>query len=263
VSKPQFLVDSSALLEADTTLLGAELRHLRARRVSVGSEVLLTDGLGHLRRGIVSALDRHRATIRLIEEAVTQPVPSLRLVLAQVLLKASKTDMVIEKATELGVNDIIVLTSERSVARANPEHQARWQRIATSAAKQCGRASVPRIMGPTPFETLLDAATADVRLLFWEGSRSGGLAQAKAERACSDSVLAVVGPEGGFSTLEAAAAERARFLPISLGNHILRAETAAIVAVTLCQYLWGYLGEGRSSQPSSSAAQLACEPAGP
>ena len=242
MSTPRFLVDGTALLEPYAILTGTELGHLRVRRVSVGSEVVLSDGLGHLRQGIVTELHRQRAVIRLLGDAVAQPVSPLRLVLAQVLLKSSKTDLVIEKATELGVSEVILLTSGRSIARPNPEHQARWQRIAASAAKQSRRSSVPRITGPTPFETLLSRATADVRLLFWESSRAGELAPVKAEWPHSDSVLAHVGPEGGFSTLEAEAAHRAGFRPNSLGTRILRAETAALVAVSLCQYLWGDLG---------------------
>ncbi len=246
MSTPRFLVTGAALLEPDVILMGTELHHLRVRRVSIGGEVLLSDGSGHFQRGIVTDLDRHRAVIRLLDEAVAEPVAPLRLVLAQALLKSSKTDLLIEKATELGISEIIVLTSGRSVVRATPEHQARWQRIAASATKQSQRSSVPRIRGPIPFKELLSTATATVQLLFWESCRAGGLAQVKTEQPHSKSVLAVVGPEGGFSTAEAEAAQRAGFRLISLGTRILRAETAALVAVTLCQYLWGDLGPSRT-----------------
>lgn len=246
MSTPRFLVNGTALLEPNVILMGAELRHLRARRVSIGGEVILSDGSGHIRQGVVTELSRHRAVIRLLSDAVAQPASPLRLVLAQALLKSSKTDLVIEKATELGVSELVVLTSGRSVVRATSEHQARWQRIAASATKQSQRSSVPRITGPTAFEGFLSAAAADVQLLFWENCRAGELAHVKVEQPRSNSVLAVVGPEGGFSTSEAEAAQRAGFRLISLGTRILRADTAALVAVTLCQYLWGDLGPSRT-----------------
>src|SRR5262245_38632419 len=115
MSAPQFLVSPDALDAADAVLTGSELRHLRVRRLRPGSELILCDGQGRQRRGIITALDRHRAVINLGRDSTQQPDPSFNVVLAQAMLKGDKMDFVVEKATELGVTRLLLFTSERSV----------------------------------------------------------------------------------------------------------------------------------------------------
>jgi 16S rRNA (uracil1498-N3)-methyltransferase len=244
MTTPRFLVSPDALRARDAVLTGAELHHLRVRRLRAGSELVLCDGLGHEQRGIVTALDRRRAVVRLSPEAPAEPASSLQLVLAQALLKGDKLDLVVEKATELGISALLMFTSARSVAQASPHRQERWKRIARSAAKQCQRSSVPAIEGPIPFERLL-VRTESMRLLFWEDASTEPLAVADTPAGETDAVLAAVGPEGGFTAAEAEQARRAGFRVVGLGKRILRAETAALVAVTLCQFLWGDLSSVR------------------
>lgn len=242
MSIPRFLVSPRALEPRSTVLTGSELHHLRVRRVRAGSTVVLFDGVGQQRRGIVTSLDRRQAAIRFLDAEVAQAESPLRLILAQAVLKASKLDLVIEKATELGVSELVVFASERSLRSAALERVERWTRIAASAAKQCQRTTVPQIRGPIGFDALLREESAALRLLFWEDAAAGTLpALAERHRSCA-SVLTVVGPEGGFSAPEAARAAAAGFAAVKLGGRILRAETAAIVTLTLCQFLWGDLG---------------------
>jgi 16S rRNA (uracil1498-N3)-methyltransferase len=242
LTRARFLVSSIELDRGDLQLRSDELRHLRARRLRAGAEIVLTDGEGRQRRGTIERITRQYAQVRLdqsdpaIDEAAP---PGARLELAQAVLKADKLDLVIEKATELGVSSLIVFTSSRCVARPVPERLARWQRIARSAAKQCQRSAVPLIRGPVAFDEVLDAAPSRRRLLFWEGAGSARLNEADVLPASG--LLAVVGPEGGFDPVEVAGARKAGFQIVGLGPRILRAETAAIVAVTLCQRLWGDL----------------------
>jgi 16S rRNA (uracil1498-N3)-methyltransferase len=239
---PRFLVTPDALRATDAVLTGAELHHLRVRRLRPGSELVLCDGGGRQRHGVVIALDRRRAIVRLSPETPAERASSLQLVLAQALLKGDKMDLVVEKATELGITELQTFTSARSVALASPHRQERWKRIARSAAKQCQRSTVPIIADPIPFERLL-MRTESVRLLFWEDASAEALVAADAQARGTDAVLAGVGPEGGFTTTEAEHARRAGFRVVGLGKRILRAETAALVAVTLCQFLWGDLGQ--------------------
>jgi len=242
VTQPRFLVRPEALGGRSTVLIGSELHHLRVRRLRTGSTLILFDGVGHQRKGIVTALDRRQACIQFVEEDLGQPESPLRLVLAQAALKAGKLDLIIEKATELGASELIFFTSERSARPLTAVRAARWDRIAASAAKQCQRRTVPTVRGPITFDELLGEQTAVLRLLFWEDARDATLhTLARVRRQCT-SILAVVGPEGGFSSREAARAQAAGFEVIHLAPRILRAETAAIIAVALCQFLWGDLG---------------------
>lgn len=237
---PRFLVSPEALTGTRTVLTGTELHHLRVRRLGIGNEIILTDGRGGQRHGTVLSLDSHQAVISLDAALVAQRESPVRLVLAQALLKAGKMDLVIEKATELGVTEIHVFACERSLAQPSSERQERWQRIAASAAKQCQRATVPLMAGPVSLEEIL-SHTATLRLFFWEGTDARRLA-VLARQPHPPEVLAVVGPEGGFSQQEADRAQACGFHRLSLGPRVLRAETAALAAVVLCQFLWGDLG---------------------
>lgn len=242
VTVPRFLVSHEALQNSSTVLTGPELHHLRVRRLGIGSDLVLFDGIGHQRHGVVTALDRRQAWIHFADEDLAQPESPLRLVLAQAALKASKLDLVIEKATELGVRELVIFTSERSVPLATTPRRERWNRLTESAAKQCQRSTVPTVRGPISFDHLLREQRDALRLVFWEGARAGRLPTlARSHHPCA-SVLAVVGPEGGFTAREAEHAAAAGFEVIGLAPRILRAETAAIVALALCQFLWGDLG---------------------
>jgi 16S rRNA (uracil1498-N3)-methyltransferase len=237
---PQFIVEAEALRGSRTVLRGPELHHLRVRRLRVGSELLLSDGQGKQRHGVVVEIDRHQAIVGLSVDQPLQRESPLRLVLAQALLKADKMDCVVEKATELGVAELLIFSSERCFGQASGKRQSRWSRIAQSAAKQSQRSAVPAISAPLQWRDVLARPEA-VRLLFWEGPGTSSLAAIRRARARADSVLAIVGPEGGFSAAEAQHAAGSGVALVGLGPRILRAETAAIVATTLVEFLWGDL----------------------
>jgi 16S rRNA (uracil1498-N3)-methyltransferase len=238
---PRFLVSPGTLTGTCITLTGSELHHLRVRRLRVGSQVILGDGKGTQMLGTLVALDRNQALIQL--ETGEQPCRDspLRLVLALAALKADKMDWVVEKATELGVSEVQVFTSSRSLAQPSGTRSARWQRIARSAAKQCQRSTVPLVRTAVPFDTLMAERTESMRLLFWE-RHNGGAVRTPFTHPSASEALIVVGPEGGFAAAEAERAAAHGFQLWSLGPRVLRAETAALAAVTLCQFLWGDLG---------------------
>jgi 16S rRNA (uracil1498-N3)-methyltransferase len=135
--------------------------------------------------------------------------------------------------------------SERVQVRPSAHQRARWQTIAQEAARQSGRAEVPEIGDFAELEAALaqTAALADPRFVLWEGEPSQSLPAALA--AGPQAVVLLVGPEGGFSEDEVASVRRAGFVAASLGPRILRAETAAIVAVALAQAAGGGLGFGQ------------------
>jgi 16S rRNA (uracil1498-N3)-methyltransferase len=233
---PQFLVGPDSLYGARAVLTGAELHHLRVRRLHAGSEVILSDGLGHQRRGVVVALDRRQAVVVFQPQELSRRESSLRLVLAQAVLKADRMDLVVEKATEIGVSEFLVFECERSIGRISPNRHARWLRVARGATKQSQRSTVPAI-ACISFEQLL-LRSEPLRLLFWEGEPAASLATV---HGAPPAALAAVGPEGGFSKAEVEQASARGFHVVGLGPRTLRAETAAVVAVALCQFLWGDL----------------------
>ena len=223
-----------------------EIRHLRkVLRMRAGDEVLLFDGEGGEYRAVISNISAQEISFRLsMNPAPSAPEPPVGIILGIGLLKSSKFDWVLQKATELGVAQVMPFYSERVVPRLREEstriRRGRWEKIAAEAAKQCGRATIPRIHPPVPFEEVLVMnSRTPLKILLWEGERARtlqGLSQADWK-----TVFALVGPEGGFSEKEVAQAQTAGFHPIRLGPRILRAETAAIAIVTLLQFIGGDL----------------------
>ncbi len=224
----------------------AELRHLsRVLRLKAGDPVILFDGEGKEYRAAIRQLTDRQACFSLVQEAHPETAESpLRIILGIGLLKSAKLDWLIQKATELGVDEILPFHSLRVVPR--PEEEAvqnrlgRWEKIALEAAKQCGRARIPHISAPCAFAGALSAHPDVARIFLWEKERDRTLKDAVLPP--FSAVYALVGPEGGFSAEEAEAAEAAGFIPVRLGPRILRAETAGLAIVTLLQFLRGDLG---------------------
>jgi len=220
------------------TLTADEARHLReVLRLKPGDEVSVFDGEGREFRGAVVQARRESAELELRDEvAPARSESPLQITLAVALLKGEKFDLVVQKATELGVSKIIPLITRFADIRLRDESDAekrvtRWQRIALEAAKQSGRAVVPEVSLPVPLQSAFQSPC----LLFSE--RGGhGLGQMD-----TDAVTAIIGSEGGWSDEELDQARAAGVQIVTLGGRILRAETAAITAAALLQHRLGDL----------------------
>jgi 16S rRNA (uracil1498-N3)-methyltransferase len=157
-------------------------------------------------------------------------------------------DYLIEKSSELGVNEIIPFFSERTVVRLDQAIGAgrtrRWREIAQGAAKQSDRIKPAAISLPVSFGELTDRWRNDeaMKLILWEREESTDLKELLRASPPSARFIGMVGPEGGFSNMEIDIAREAGFRPVSIGRRILRAETAAITLVAIVQYEWGDLG---------------------
>lgn len=167
------------------------------------------------------------------------------IVLAQGVPKGQKMDFVVEKLTELGVAEIVPLYCERSVVTdVGAAKRDRWQRLAVGAAQQCGRTDIPAIRAPMPWKDLLATFDRyDAVVMPWElAPKENPVLTLGALLAGKRRILVLIGPEGGFSHAEAAAAVAAGAQSISLGTRILRTETAAMVAVALIGFFTGGMG---------------------
>ena len=238
----RFFSPSVATNDEQVILSGPEFHHLRhVLRLEVGSSVIVCDERGIQHQGTVTAFSPDSAAIRLTASSAT-PRVDLSVSLAVGLLKGQKMDLVVEKATEIGVQTIIPMSSAHSVASLPADRQrdrlARWQRIAHSAAKQSG-SPPPHITAPHSFDQLLSIApdTAE-KILFSEHERAISLKAFAAAHPKVSNLWIVIGPEGGFSPLEIEQSQAAGFTSLSLGPSILRAETASIAALAVCQFLW-------------------------
>lgn len=193
----------------------------------------------------LEAVDRETARGTVIARAVPAAEPRCALTLAMALLKGEKGEWVLQKGTELGVGRFVLMQTRRTVATPDERRAAgrreRYARIVREATEQCGRLRPPPVEGILPFEQAL-AEPADLRLILHEGAtqRLGaafGVRRSPSGDDCQDptshAVLLLVGPEGGFTEEEVGLAAERGAIPVSLGPRVLRAETAALAAVTL------------------------------
>jgi 16S rRNA (uracil1498-N3)-methyltransferase len=225
------------------------LTHLRdSLRIEVGQTILLSDGEKHRYRTRVTAITKHTLTGRILDVIARplQEAPSL--LLGQALLKGERMDWVIQKATELGVRTIIPIQSGRSIVQLKADRieaqKARWQRIALEAAQQSEQWQVPAIASPVPFPLRTTDLSGYARVLILTERRHevSSLSNVSLPTSPEASIIVLVGPEGGWKEEEIAAADKAGYVPITLGSRILRAETAATLAIGLLQYRLGELG---------------------
>jgi len=226
-------------LEAD------EARHLReVLRLQPGDEVFVFDGAGKEFRCAVESSRRESAVLNLLEEVSPQhPESPLELTLAVALLKSDKFDLVVQKATELGVSRVLPVMTNLADIKLKDESDAnkrvtRWRRIALEAAKQSGRALIPEITVPVAFAELINVPAANNRrVLFSE--RDGEPFESLDHK--DGPITALVGSEGGWTADELDRAKVAGWKLITLGGRTLRAETAAIAVATLLQHRFGDL----------------------
>lgn len=228
--------------------MGPDARYLiRVLRLGPGAEVLLLDGTGRVFRSEIREAGRELVRVVVTGAAELPAEPGLRVTLVQALAKGDRFDTVVQKATELGVARIIPVNSERVVVRLTSDkadrRRERWQRIATEAAEQCRRPQVPAVDPVIDFSEALGLVPKDaLSLFFWEEERRVALKDVLRSRPPADEVLVFIGPEGGFTGQEAAAAADRTTVSVSLGPRLLRTDTAGPVAVALVLYEWGDLG---------------------
>ena len=245
---PVFFLSPECVTPPTISITGDLVMHLRnSLRTKVGETVVFGDGAGHRYRTEITELTKGTMTGRILE-VMGQPTDhSPSVTLAQAVLKGEKMDWVTQKATELGVTCIIPLQTQNTIVQLRPERieaqLARWQRITLEAAQQSEQWHVATIAAPQTLETLLATqATRTMALILAERQEGGSLQTVELPPDAADSVIVLIGPEGGWTNEEVARAKEAGYRPITLGQQILRADTAAIATISIIQSRLGKLG---------------------
>jgi 16S rRNA (uracil1498-N3)-methyltransferase len=251
--------NSFAVDRESVRLAADEARHLRdVLRLQPGDQIYVFDGEGKEFQCMIEESSRDFAQLKVLAEVQpARPESPLDLTLAVALLKGDKFDLVVQKATELGVMRILPIITERADVRVRDESDAgkrvgRWQRIALEAAKQSGRARVPEVAEPHTFHSLMETPATEreaslhslrMSLIVMFSERDGQrLSEATTQLENSEArIMALVGSEGGWTDEEIALARQGGWKIITLGGRTLRAETAAIAVVVLLQNLVGDL----------------------
>ena len=219
---------------------GDEARHLtRVLRVEPGQRFEISDSRNVYLAEVVTA--RKENVIFKTLEKFAEAAPSARIALYAALIKFDRFEWIVEKATELGVSEIVPVEatrSERGLERAATKRLDRWRRIALESSQQSRRTHLPEIEEPVSATEVLEG-TATYRYVLDENPSVAGLMRTlPAERSALDTVSILTGPEGGWTEEERAAFTAAGWTPVSLGPLILRAETAAIAALAVISQAW-------------------------
>jgi 16S rRNA (uracil1498-N3)-methyltransferase len=228
---------SLALDESEAHYLGHVLRLAR------GSPLVVFNGRGTERDATVASLQRRGATLTLAAARSPLPEPSLDLTLLQALPKSDAMDLIVQKATELGVRTLVPVYTEHSVVKLDAERSERrvdhWRKIARSACEQCGRHTPPHVEPAAPLAAAIAALReAPSKRLALDPSAQLRLAE---QAAPASGLVIAVGPEGGFGAADWRRLDAAAFARVTLGPRILRAETAAVAVCAIAQARWGDL----------------------
>ena len=235
MARRRFFVEEVRRGEAE--LNGDDAEHLtRVLRAEPGQQYEISDGAGLYLAEIVDA--RKRAVKFRVLETLPVPEPAVRIKLLASLIKFERFEWMVEKATELGVDTIVPVQSalsEKGLELAARKRIERWARVARAAGQQCRRVHLPQILAPVTFR---EALRAEARARFYLEETPGcppllNELQALPGRQPGEAIAILVGPEGGWTDRERADLEAAKWTGVTLGSNILRAETAALTAVSL------------------------------
>lgn len=237
----QFFVEPEQIKAEEVVITGSDVNHIKnVLRMKAGEEVRISDQQGQDFLCEIACLEEERAILK-IRKKCEGTEPSVKITLFQGLPKGDKMELVIQKGVELGVSEIVPVAMQNCVVKLDAKKaeskRTRWQAIAESAAKQSKRSLIPKIGSVCSFEEAVKyAKTLNVRLFPYEQER--GMAHTRevfGKIKKEDSIGIFIGPEGGFSSKEVEMV-RDEMEIISLGNRILRTETAGIAALAMLLY---------------------------
>jgi 16S rRNA (uracil1498-N3)-methyltransferase len=232
-------VDAPLAPGVRVSLEGSAASHLtRVLRLRAGDALTLFNGHGGEYAATIAASRDGRLSVEVqVARAVERESP-LALTLAQCVSRGERMDLIVQKATELGVSALVPVFSERSVVRLEAKRAERrldhWRAIAIAACEQCGRNRLPEVAAPVTLPDFVKRQDAGTRVLL-----SPAAAARIAELARAGAVTVLIGPEGGLTDAEEKSAVSAGFAPVRLGPRVLRTETAALAALALLQQQFG------------------------
>ncbi len=214
----------------------------RVLRMREGAALAIFDGGGQEFRAEIARVDGDNVTVRLDEPMAGAAESPLRITLLQGVSRSERMDWTLQKATELGVAAIAPVLTSRSVVRLDEKQaqkkQGHWRGIVICACEQCGRSKIPHVAAPIALRDHLASSKREGLRLVLSPSAPGSLAGLAS---LPNKVELLIGPEGGLDDDELLAAQKSGFMPVRLGPRVLRTETAAVVALTVLQALWGDL----------------------
>jgi len=243
-----FFVEKWRTAKQKAIITGSDAKHIRTvLRLKSGDKLGLFDGSGSEYEAVIDALSRDGVHVSILSSAPSTTESPVQITVAQALLKDRKMDGILRQVTELGITTWIPYLAARSVPRPNSDRLSkrmdRWHAVTREALKQCRR-SRPTKIGPfSSFESILALGeTVDLKVVFYEDEVKTLQSNLYRKGNAVETILVVIGPEGGFTDEEIEQAKVRGFSIVGLGPRVLKAETAAIAASSIIQFLFGDLG---------------------
>lgn len=245
----RFFVSKEAFKDQKVEITGSDFSHIyHSLRLKAGDQFIVNNGEGMDYTVEIEGFEKD-AIITVIKDCQkNRSEPSINIGLAQAIPKKSNMDLIVQKCTEIGVNKIIPINTDRTIVKLDEKkkskRRSRWQKIAEEAAKQSRREKIPSVERVCEMRELYSSFhTYDIVLVPWEDEHIRGLRFVWQEFNIEpNNVLIIIGPEGGFSSAEIDKVKQYGGIPISLGPRILRTETAGFVTLTAVLYQSGELG---------------------
>ena len=237
---PRFFIEPSQIAGDSISITGDDLRHIRTvLRKKQGDLLTLLDGRGGEYAVSITELHKDRISTSIVEKQQRE-MKGPRIVLGQGLPKSDKMDLIVQKSTELGVSSIVPLITERTIVKVKDEEKRviRWRKIAREAAMQSHRLDIPTVEPIRSFEEFHrtpHSTRGTLLLIPWEEGTQP-VKEVLTVYPAAETIVVLIGPEGGFSLNEAKTAQDRGFHAVSLGPTILRTETAAIAALSMIRY---------------------------
>lgn len=242
---PRFFVEADQIKEDTIEIRGQDVRHIRdVLRLQEKAVIDICNGQGMDYQVAISRIDQDLIETKILSKSLSQAEPETKITLFQSLVKGDKFEWVIQKAIEIGVEQIIPMQTSHCVSKMDGSKKSkakvnRWNKIAQSAAKQSGRGIIPQVANPVSFKEALDLSqTMDLACIAYEKEDQADL-KSYIAGSKGKTISVLIGPEGGFSKEEIQEATKAGVQAITLGPRILRSETASIVLVSNILYELG------------------------
>lgn len=254
----RFFVEPEHLNLDDKTLYidGEDVKHIsKVLRYGQGDEIEVCDSNGHEYICRIESIDKTRIDLSIVDEVDINRESRIRVSLYQGVPKSTKMEIILQKLTEAGVDEIVLVNTKRSVVNIKGDKADRkfdrWERIIYEAAKQCKRGMIPKLRGILSFkEALEDMGKNDINICPYEVEKSLGIKEALQtgqvkkilENKDEVRVGIFIGPEGGFAEEENEMVKTAGIASVTMGPRIFRTETASIVATAITLYELGDIG---------------------
>lgn len=240
---PRFPIKREQIKNELAIITGSDYKHItKVLRLKEEDQIYLFDDSSTEYSGKITEINSKEIIITIHDSWKTQTESDLQIDLYQSIIKPNKMDLIVQKATELGVSNLILVTTERTQKNLQPKVE-RLNKISVESAKQCRRSKPPVVSETNSFkEALSSDSEYDLKIILYENSEKSLKSYLKNYSKDVDRISVLIGPEGGFTEEEVNLAKKHGYISLGLGNRILRAETAAITIVSLIQFQFGDFG---------------------